>query len=74
MRTGYCYRPVRGGYCYRPGRARGYCYRPHRGMGEVTADNLLRMGAAVFFMGAGFILVSGHLERKAQRRRKRRRG
>jgi hypothetical protein len=41
--------------------------------GQVTTANLVRMGAAVFFMGAGFILVSGYLERRQDQQRKRRR-
>lgn len=73
---GYCYHPRGGGrgYCYRPARG-GYCYRPaRRGMGEVSVDNLWRMGVAAFAIGAGFIIVSGQLEKRQSKRRKKRRG
>lgn len=72
-RAGYCYRSqARGGYCYRPARG-GYCYRPQRkGLGEVTTSNLFRMGAAIFVIGAGFIIVSGQMEQRGKKRRKRR--
>jgi hypothetical protein len=41
---------------------------------NVTLDNVLRMGFAAFFIGAGFILVSGAMEQRLGQRKKRRRG